>query len=299
MADFFAVIKQFRSIGRFAWAFFFIANIMAIFILDRMILNLKDRKRRALATALIVLIPAVMASEGLEYHRDVSRGLTRSPNLFSLAQTTDVFQEDCRRIDPDQYQAMIALPFFCIGSENFNMGANDETYRPSFMFSYHLGLPMVDSYLTRTSIPESKHVMQLLASDFYDKEIQYHLKSDKPFLVICSNQGLGKADSNLLRKAVLLVKREDYSLYEIGKASLFRNSADAEQNEFRQKKENLFQKEGFLVTDTNLYFSFVGFNRQSAAFSSLEDSASVWQENRATVGQDIASPTDRNRKKIC
>lgn len=294
MADVFDVIKQFRSIGRFAWAFYFMANIIALYMLDKVIIHFKEHKRKVAASVLIVLVPAFIASEGLEYHQDVSREMARSPNLFSMTQTPEIFQEDIQRIDPDNYQAMIALPFFCIGSENYNKGATNDIYRLSFMFSYHLGLPMVNSYLTRTSIHESKKTMQLLASDFYEKTLRNDLKSNRPFLVICSNDGLSKADSSLVRKSKIITRNENYSLYEIDKAALFSNSAGIESNKFMQKKELLIQKAGFLVSDTNLFFSFIDFNKLSTASIQPDIAASFDQDNVIVFDRDNVASSDQD-----
>ena len=255
------MIKQFRSIGRFAWVFYFITNILAIFIIDKVILHFKEQKRMILANVLIVLVPAIIAFEGISYHYNISQELTKSQNLFSLKQSSEVFQEDCREIAKNKYQAIICLPFFHIGSENFGKSGRDDISKLSFMFSYHLDLPMMNGCLARSSISESKKIMQLLASDFYKKDIEADLKSNKPFLVICSNEDLSKGDKNLLNKSKILKKREGYSLYEIDKNSLFRNSIKEEFIKFNSKKDLLSEKDGFLVSDTNLYFSYIDFDQ--------------------------------------
>jgi len=95
-----------------------------------------------------------------------------------------------------------------IGSENFGKNGSEEIYKLSFLFSYHLGLPMVNSYLTRTSIHESKKIMQILSSGFIEKDIKRDLESDKPFLVIYSHEELNEAEKSFLRRSKILEKRK-------------------------------------------------------------------------------------------
>ncbi len=299
LVDNFDMIKQFRAIGRFAWVFYFITNILAIFIIDKVILHFKERKRMVLANVLIVLVPAIIAVEGISYHYNMSHEVTKSQNLFSLKQTHEVFQEDCRDIAKNKYQAIISLPFFYIGSENYGKSAGNDISKLSFMFSYHLDLPMINSYLTRTSIPESKKIMQLLASEFYKKDIEDDLKSDKPFLVICSNEELSKGDKNLLYKSKILKKREGYSLYEIDKNSLFRNSIMAEFIKFNSKKDLLSEKDGFLVSDTNLYFSYIDFDQyHKPPFEKDNSCFKGLQRNYNTIFSIKGSELDDTKKYI-
>lgn len=118
---------------------------------------------------------------------------------------------------------------------------------------------MFNSYLTRTSIPEGKKVMQLLSAGFIKKKIQTDV-SDKPILVLYSKAQLNDAEQRFLHKAKLIVDRDQYSLYEIDPKSIFKNTAQEEWNTFETKKPNLFEKAGFLVSDTNFYFKHTDFD---------------------------------------
>ena len=236
LVDNFDMIKQFRAIGRFAWVFFFVINIIAIFITNKWIIHLKNNNKNVIANTFIFIVPSIIALEGISYHISISQEITQSPNLFSLNQTSQYFQEDCNNINSKDYQGIISLPFFYIGSENFGKNGSEEIYKLSFLFSYHLGLPMVNSYLTRTSIHESKKIMQILSSGFIEKDIKRDLKSDKPFLVIYSHEELNEAEKSLLRRSKILEKRKMYSLYEINIDSIFQNTAKDEFLNFISKK---------------------------------------------------------------
>jgi hypothetical protein len=270
-----SAIKQFRAIGRFAWVFYFVINIALIFMLNKVVIAFRNKNRNILAISILIFVPVFIFLEGIHYHKLISKQLVESPNLFDIKQTSQQFQDDCKIVNSDNYQAIISLPFFYIGSENFGKSIDEgDIYKLSFLFSYHLKLPMTNSYLTRTSIYESKNIMQLMSSNFYKKEVESDLKSNKPFLIVYSNDPLSEAGNEILRKSKNIVKREKYSLYEIQFDSLFNNNANQEYNKFANKKDSMFYKDGFFVSDTGLYFSFTDFDKYKEL--SIDDSGGCY-----------------------
>lgn len=254
------MIKQFRSIGRFAWVFFFIINIVTVYCVNELMKFLKENSRINLANTIIIIVPLVIFIESISYHTSTAKTITTSNNLFDINQTDSTFKKDINLINAQDYQAIIGLPFFYIGSENFGKTAPQEAYKLSFLFSYHLNLPMVNSFLTRTSIMESKKIMQLLSKGFYNKPISKDLQSNKPFLIVSYSNNLSLDDQELISRASLITEEETYSLYEISLDSIFKNISSIEYQSFLNKKDLLYTKEDCLVSDTNLYFSSNNFN---------------------------------------
>ncbi len=255
-----SLIKQFRSLGRFAWVIYYVGNILAIFVLDRLIYQLRQKHKKIVPNLILIISPLIIAFEGIPYHQSYSVKTSKYPNWLDINQTKITFKTDCEAIDKNKYQAIIALPYFYIGSDNYGKQASDETYRFAFLFSYHLNLPMFNSYLTRTSLCESKNVMQLLNSDFYSKSIKKDIKSDLPFLIMYYKDDLTQNEQNLLNKSNLIIERNEYMLYEIDKKTLFKETNKVVYDEFLKQKDSLFYKDSFLVSDTNLIFKYVNFN---------------------------------------
>ncbi|HNW88740.1 MAG TPA: hypothetical protein PKN48_03705 [Bacteroidales bacterium] len=256
LINYFDIIKQFRALGRFAWVFYFVSTIMLVCITNSAFQGLSKKKMHIPAYILMVIIPLLLFCEGWNYHKIMSKEIVKSPNFFDLKQTPETLRKDIESINTFHYQAILPFPFFYIGSDNYGKVADDKIYHLAFLFSYHLKLPMVCSYLTRTSVHESKKIMQLLASNFYHKDIQKDLPNDKPFLLVCLNGYLNSTESDYLKKATLLISREDYSIYEINTGTFFENTAVEEFEKFDEVKNSLFKKDGFLVSDTTLFFKY-------------------------------------------
>lgn len=267
MINYFDVIKQFRSLGRFAWVFYFISTIMLIYIINKAFQKLSEKKMRVPAYILAVVIPLSLFGEGWNYHQSHSKELIKSPNLFDINQVSETLKKDIESINTYHYQAILSFPFFYISCGNYQEEADYRIYNLSFLYSYHLNLPIVESYLTRTSLHESKNIMQLLASNFYYKNFQNDLPNDKPFLLLSLNGCLDSTETDYLKKATLLVKREEYSIYEINTKVFFENTASKEFETFNEVKDKLFEKDGFLVSDTSLFFKFIDFKNTESDIS--------------------------------
>ena len=115
------------------------------------LIRLNKSGKSILVSVLIVLLPLLMVVEGLRYHSYLSSVSKGAVNVFDLKQTDKVFQSNISAIDKNEYQAIIMLPYFYVGSDNYGKQSNDGLSRLGFMFSYHLNLPMFNSYLTRVS----------------------------------------------------------------------------------------------------------------------------------------------------
>jgi len=123
---------------------------------------------------------------------------------------------------------------------------------------------MFNSYLTRTSIEESKNIVQLMSSSFYPKAVEKDIISDKPFLIICHNEVLSVNEMSLLNKGTKLSSNESYSIYEISKNKIFYNTTNNEVEAYSNLNNSLIARHGFLVSDSTFYFSYLNYNELSS-----------------------------------
>lgn len=261
------IIKQFRAIGRFAWVFYFVIAIVSVYFTNKLFYIYFEKGKKVLAWSILVMVPVIIFAEGIAYHIETSTNITRTPNLFDINQVDASLKADLQSIDARKYQALIPLPFFYIGSENFGKSGNDKIYRLAQLFSYHLNLPVVGSYLTRTSIWESKNLMQLFSDNFYTKAIESDLPGNQPFLIIYDHSGLTCNESFYLEKAKVLIVHPYYTILEIQKKDFFENTAGAALKAFKVIEPKLLYKNGFLVNDTSKFIYYNDFEKINSPFS--------------------------------
>ena len=258
--DYINIIKQFRSLGRFAWIFYFISTITSVYLLNVYIQRLIVKNKHFISCLIIFIYFAMMFFDGIFYHIDISDKICSTPNYFDIQQNPSTLKNDIVLINPLNYQAILPFPFYHIGSENYSKPAINQILFLSTLYSYHLNLPLISSCLARTSIPESKNIMQLLASRFYKKNIEADISKEKLILIIALNEGLNINEIEYLKEAHCISKNDTYSIYEINPQVFFRNTSNEEIAKFKLISDSLYKKNGFLVNDTSFYFSYKKYN---------------------------------------
>lgn len=255
----FELIKNFRANGRFAWSFYFVFSIWAVYMVNKLQLFLREKNLKYLAIALIIIYPTSLFVDGYYYHDIVSKQVNDNPNLFRADQLDKELRIAINNIPEDKYQAIIPLPYFHTGSGNFRNKSKPEIFQLALVSSYHTEIPLMASRLTRVSIDESKKLIQLMSNPFYPKEIENDINDERPFLVIKSIEKLSISEIDFLSRCTLVYQGQEFSFYEISKPSLFKSSAKEEEEIYASLKSELVFKDGFYVTDSTSYFYYLDY----------------------------------------
>jgi hypothetical protein len=268
LLDWFPVVKQFRATGRFTWFFFFAITIFSIYAVNITATQLISNDKKWLAYTIMILAPAIYFLEGIPYHSEISKAVKLNHNYFDYSQLPDNYTKAMTAIDPTKYQAIVPLPFFYQGSESYTRPCQNDICKYSMVLAFHLNLPIMGANLTRTSVEESKNIVQILSPAFYPKLIKDDIKSDKPFLVIKSNETLTGNEEGILSRCREIYKNDKFSIFELPKNVLFENTSQSEISEFEKIKNTLLPKDGFLVSDTSgkIYYNSFENNINARSF---------------------------------
>lgn len=261
LLDIVPVLKQFRATGRFTWPFYFAATVFTAWVLQRVYVDSHSRQKKNLILSVCLFVGIMNIIEGLPYHIEVSKSIIQSKNLFNNELLPASYQTAIKAVNPEAYQAIIALPFYYQGSESFSRPRNEETMRASIILAYHTGIPLVCANLTRTSIGESKNIVQIVSPDFYKKNILADLPDNKPFLVIRTREKITKYEEAIFRKCRLIYQNDEIMLYSLTKSDLFKNNAQSYFDKYKAIEKNLFKKDQFYVSDDSTFFYFNGFEK--------------------------------------
>ncbi len=254
------VINNFRSIGRFAWVFYYVITVWAVYY---MYLFYESRKnRKYLWIPFILLIPLSYFIEALPYHKETSVKTKVTPNSFSLESVPNEIIAGLKSFNAQDYQAIIPLPYFLMGAEDYGKAATREAYLTTMTFGYHTKLPLLANYSTNSSIVESKNLYQLLAPSTYQKEIENDINSDKPFLIVYTKEDLSQAEKNLLNRSHLVYENDQFSLLSLRKDHLFIDSSLNYISSFNEIQDQLVEKGGFLLRkrDKDKFLRFYSYD---------------------------------------
>jgi hypothetical protein len=261
LLDYVNVLKQFRAIGRFAWVFYFSMAIVSVYYLNYYISIYHSKKKFVLSNCLILLIPSVVFYESIEYHEETSSKICETSNVFHKERLSSEMKLALFHIENDKYQAILPFPYYYIGSENYlKYPTNSGIFILSKLISYHVQLPLMSSFLSRTSLWESKNLMQLFAPDFYDKKIKKDIKFSENVLIVTDNSGeFSKEEIRFISLSKCIYKTKQIGLYSLQLKDLFSKTNQIEFESYKTKQHKLKFKNGFNVSDASLFFKFYDF----------------------------------------
>lgn len=260
VTDVFGFLRQFRSLGRFAWAFYYVITVFTFYylwILMRTLLR-KGLKRTAYTWAFV--IPALFMLEGWIYHKGTAERVTVSHNWFDYNQLPDDYKQaiDFINANKQEYQCIIPLPYYHIGTENFGL-QNDEMLQDGMVISHHTNLPNMGNSAARTPILEGKRLMQFFSPPYFEKEIENDLPNKKPFLIVHNKHGLQEMEQYYFNISERIFENDRFIIARLDYDKVFNKNAQYLVDEFLAKRDGLKEMNGFLVsenTDTLVYHNY-------------------------------------------
>ncbi len=169
LLDYAGPLRQFRSIGRFAWVFYFAINIFAFAWLFK---NLKGKWR-----FLNYLALAILLLEAFHFSTDKNLRLDAIPKMEVGKTFNDIPGIDYRR-----FQGIVTVPYFNVGSDNFWWHSDGFILQNALTLSVQTGLPTTSAMLTRTSLRQRINQIQLIVEPYRIPKILDDLPNQKPFL---------------------------------------------------------------------------------------------------------------------
>ena len=257
------VLKQFRATGRFVWPFYFAFSVFSAYVFQRLTLILLNRSRFA-GVSFIALVFLVTFAEGAVGHHHMSHRISSQKNVFLPEHLSPGFQVLLDQIDSEQYQAIISFPFFYNGSESFSRPRDELAVTNSLIVAYHTGLPCVSTNLTRTSVDESKKIVQFLSPGYYPKNIQADLTDNRPFLVVKTGTNFTTYEKAIIEKAEPIDFADGLGIMRLSKEALFENEGPVIRARFEADSSQLNQRNGYFLSDTCSVLYHDGFENQDS-----------------------------------
>ena len=249
LLDYLGPIQQLRALARFSWLFYYLINIL-VFI------GIFNLMKRGLAMK-IVAISALMFLfyDGyLNVKEYAPRLNNRIPELDDSANSTPE-NAWISQINTENYQAILPLPYFHVGSENVWLESKCDIVRQSLIVSLKSGLPSMGVALSRTSISQTYKSLELASIPVSPYRIIKDLPNQKPLLVLVDNcKELNQSEKKLVSYSSLVWQGPKFTFYQL---SIDKLSAIASEGEAVFKNEMKDLHEG--IRDTTQILFYNGF----------------------------------------
>jgi hypothetical protein len=254
--DYSGPLKQLRGIGRFTWVFYYVINIIAFYV----IANWATKQKTILKFTLLSIPLILVCYDAYTMSRGKQNQWNNRITLLQDKKNKLVENQWLNEIDTKNYQALIMLPYIHVGSENIWLYKESEILKDVFIASLKTSLPIVNVFLSRTSLNQTYKNVQLIKEPYRKLEILADFKNTKPFLVFVRENELNEDEKRFLTRCKKIKQTPEFSIYEITVDTLKNLSANLYENAkniFDTSKTYLI--DGFNYTDCIKTFVYNGY----------------------------------------
>ena len=207
-------LKQFRSLGRLSWIFYYCFTVFSFYLLYQIFLQIKTKVKWASYLLLLLVLTLVVW--------DLHTFLTVNKTSFDLYSGKNKLSTNFEIRDQlakygktaNDFEAILTLPMSTLGNERIGIPMPWHSSQLGLPYSFQTGLPNTAVHLSRSSIPRTLELLQLQSSKYIEKEIIPKFKRGKPLLLIIENR-----DTTFFRSQIQVSQSlgslKDLSLYEL------------------------------------------------------------------------------------
>ncbi len=259
LLDYLGLVKQMRGMGRFAWTFYYIMNIIAFYMLYKWFENKASVLKKTVLTIALAIISYdayYMASPLQTFLNNRVSGLEDEQNMLEENRWLN-------EVNPDDYQAIITLPYLHVGSENIWMIRPSAIINGVYITSIKTGLPTVSSVMSRTSLSQTYKNLSIIWEPYRKLEILNDLKSRKPFLVLAIEKELNEDEKRLLGICKKIKESPVFNIYELSYDALEHISDSLYSNTLSDfKAHKTYDVDGFRYTDSVKTFVYNSYDKR-------------------------------------
>lgn len=214
LSEFITPIKQFRSLGRVAWIFYYTFSIWIVYHLYVLFRyyrqNSKGKHIYNYSLILILCGFFWMLDAIVNIKHTKAKLLDRSANEVFSGNYAKQWQES--GVSIEDYQAILPLPMLLVGSEKIGLNNGIRSGSQAMIASFSSGLPLIGGAMSRTSSLVTEKSAQLVADSLFPRPILDDFKNDLKLLVLQSNEQLTKEEQRIAYLGEKVFECADYKL---------------------------------------------------------------------------------------
>jgi hypothetical protein len=231
LSDFISPLKQFRSLGRIAWIFYYVFSIWTVYHLYVLFRHFKSASNGRYGYHIGVIVGLCAFVWMLDAIVNIKFNKAHMMNREAKEAFSDqyVSQWKAAGVKVEDHQAIVPLPFMLVGSEKIGLENGPKSLMHAMKGSFSSGLPMVGGTMSRTSLEVTEKSAQLVSNPLIERKILKDLNPDKKLLFLRLKESLSGNEQWLINEAELVYESEDYRLFSASVSSL-RDKSDSYRN---------------------------------------------------------------------
>lgn len=186
--DYVSFFRQFRSLGRFSWIFYYIIAIYTAVVIYTVYARYMAKRKIVAGYTVLLLALGLWSYEAsgyVDYYRWRSwLGIYNYDKLYSSGEKSWSVFLDEHHYGANNFQALLALPYFHVGTEKLWVGDGSWLIYLASKACLQLHMPMVDAMMSRSSWSVAMKQVKIAGGPYVEKPMLKDIKSNKPFLLL-------------------------------------------------------------------------------------------------------------------
>lgn len=286
-------LRQLRVLARLSWIFFYMINIV---VFAALFLKAFDKPAKWWWKIVAVLAVVLLLTEGFFNTKSTSSHLANRISVLEDRENQTPENAWVYKINPENYQAIIPIPYFHIGSENIRIEGSEEVQQTTMLVSLKTGLPTTAVMMNGTSISQTYVNYALFTEPAERLEFPDYLPDDRPFLILKMNDHrLNETEKFLLEQTRFVLATDGFSLYSLPVSALRRLNLIYRDKMLRQfSAESLSPNREWSVNNASAWYKYVSFdNLESpetfAGNGAMQFESGGWQPVWADTLKNVAA----------
>ncbi|TNE53981.1 MAG: hypothetical protein EP344_14605 [Bacteroidetes bacterium] len=185
LVDYMGPLRQFRGLGRFTWAYFYVINLLAFYSLWNWSVRFEGfRNGKAKWFRWVIALAPVLVLSWEAYTFQRLRPLELMDSLEKREVVAPTPEHWLDQVDFTQYQALLPLPYYHIGSENIWLPFDYLQFIEVQSTAIHTGKPDMGVNLSRTSCQQTIRSVQLVLEPGIFPSILNDFPDSRPLAVL-------------------------------------------------------------------------------------------------------------------
>ncbi len=205
-------VKQFRALGRFSWIFYYVFTVYTAYYFYILYKRMKQKKLYIVAVVIMCFVIFSWSMDAAFNIKKSMKGLISPNNLLESTHDNYILNFDTNDVNINTFQAILFLPFENTCGDKLLFNNTEHAVNQAMKYSYHTGLPMIQTFTPRISIAQALSSIQLLAdSSIYKTRLDD--MNNKDILLISSKlTELDDKEQWILSNSSVFYETKEYTL---------------------------------------------------------------------------------------
>jgi len=262
LIDYIGPFRQLRALSRFSWLFFYVINVIVFYQLAFWYTN---SKKKIVPAIFVVGSLALLFVDGYFNMRGTASRLLNENQVMADVKNENQENRWIKDIDSEEFQAIIPIPYFHVGSENIWIEPKNNSLENTLIASLKTGLPTTAVMMGRTSISQTYRNYALMMDPVHDYDLLNDFRNKKDILLLLMKGYEPNDDEKRLIEVSTLVTENDR--FQVNRLSF--DSLAKVPEKYRREAVSGFDRSKLIsmgdlfVNDTTSFLFYQGYEGES------------------------------------